>query len=150
MEVLWLLHHGLTQESAAQIVSIGVATVRRHVKAYRDGGLDDLQRWGKIGRSGAIEARRELLAESFRERPVSRVAEAALIQFGNLHERIAFLVFRKRPLVERLLLAAAVEPLEGQAYREAVIAEKHPRIAAYPEVLVMAHQFGLDRGCLLQ
>ena len=77
METLWLLHHGLTREKAAKIVGVGVATVKRHANAYRDGGLDGLRRWEKKGRTGSLEAHRELLAESFRERPASSVAEAA-------------------------------------------------------------------------
>jgi transposase len=77
MEVLWLLHHGLTQEKVAKVVGVGVATVKRFVKAYRDGGLDGLRRWGKKGQSGSLEAHRELLAKEFQERPVSSVAEAA-------------------------------------------------------------------------
>ena len=77
MEVLWLLHHGLTQEKVATIVGIGVATVKRHANAYRDGGLDGLRQWRKKGQAGSLEAHRELLAESFREQPTSSVAEAA-------------------------------------------------------------------------
>ena len=77
MEALWLLHHGLTREQAAKIVGVSVATVKRYANAFRDGGLDGLRRWGKKGRTGSLEAHRELLAESFRERPVSSVAEAA-------------------------------------------------------------------------
>jgi len=77
METLWLLHHGLTRERAARIVGVGVATVKRYANAFRDGGLDGLRRWEKKGRTGSLEAHRELLAESFRERPVSSVAEAA-------------------------------------------------------------------------
>jgi len=77
METLWLLHHGLTQEKVAKIVGVGVATVKRYANAYRDGGLDGLRRWGKKGQSSSLEAHRELLAESFRERPASSVAEAA-------------------------------------------------------------------------
>ena len=76
METLWRLHHGLTRERAAKIVGVGVATVKRHANAYRDGGLDGLRRWGKKGRTGSLDAHRELLAESFRERPVCSVAEA--------------------------------------------------------------------------
>ena len=76
METLWLLHHGLTRERAAKIVGGGGATVRRHANAYRDGGLDGLRRWGKKGRTRSLDAHRELLAESFRERPVCSVAEA--------------------------------------------------------------------------
>ncbi len=77
MEVLWLLHRGLTREKAVKIVGVGVATVKRYANAYWDGGLDGLRRWGKKGRTGSLEAHRELLAESFRERPASSVAEAA-------------------------------------------------------------------------
>ena len=77
MEVLWLLHHGLTREKTAQIVGIGVATAKRHANAYRDSGLDGLRRWGRKGQAGSLEAHRELLAASFRERPTSSVAEAA-------------------------------------------------------------------------
>lgn len=77
METLWLLHHGLTQEKVAEIVGVGLATVKRYVQAYRDGGLDGLRRWGKTGRTSSLEAHRELLAQSFREQPVRSVAEAA-------------------------------------------------------------------------
>jgi transposase len=77
METLWLLHHGLTRERAAKIVGVGVATVKRYANAFRDGGLEGLRRWEKKGRTGSLEAHRALLAESFREQPVSSVAEAA-------------------------------------------------------------------------
>jgi len=97
LEILWLLHHGLTQEKAAQIVGVGLATVKRCVKAYRDGGLDGLRRWGKKGRIGSLEAHRELLAESFREQPARSVAEAA--------DRIAQLTgIRRGPTQTRLFL----------------------------------------------
>jgi transposase len=77
MEILWLLHHELTQEKTARIVGVGLSTVKRCAIAYRDDGLEGLRRWNKKGRAGDLDAHRELLAESFRERPVSSVAEAA-------------------------------------------------------------------------
>lgn len=77
METLWLLHHGLTREKTAAIVGVGLATVHRYVKAYREGGLDGLRRWGVKGQSSSLDAYRELLAESFRTQPVGSVAEAA-------------------------------------------------------------------------
>jgi len=77
MEVLWLLHHRLTRENVAKIVGVSLSTVQRYANAYRDGGLDGLRCWESKGRSGALDAHRERLAESFRERPVSSVAEAA-------------------------------------------------------------------------
>lgn len=76
MEVLWLLHHGLTREKAAKIAGFGVATVKRYANAYRDGGLEGLRCWKMKGRTGPLDEYRELLAESFREQPVSSVAEA--------------------------------------------------------------------------
>jgi transposase len=77
METLWLLHHGLTREKVATIVGVSLSSVNRYAKAYRDGGLDGLRRWEKRGRTSSLEPHRELLADSFRERPVSTVAEAA-------------------------------------------------------------------------
>ena len=77
LETLWLLDHGLTREKVAEIMGVGLATVKRYVKAYRDGGLDGLRYWGKKGQIGSLEAHRELLAESFREQPARSVAEAA-------------------------------------------------------------------------
>jgi transposase len=77
LETLWLLDHGLTQEKVAEITGVGLATVKRYVKAYREGGLDGLRHWGRKGQAGSLEAHRELLAESFREHPVRSVAEAA-------------------------------------------------------------------------
>jgi transposase len=77
METLWLLHHGLTREKAAKIVGLGLATVNRYVKAYRDGGLEGLRRWAAKGQTSSLESHRELLAASFRERPAASVAEAA-------------------------------------------------------------------------
>lgn len=77
MEVLWLLHHGLTREKVARIVGVGLSTVKRYANAYRDGGLDGLRRWNKTGRCGPLDSYRESLAESFLQCPVSSVAEAA-------------------------------------------------------------------------
>jgi len=77
MEVLWLLHHGLPREKAARIAGFGVATVKRYANAFRDGGLEGLRCWRMKGRTGPLDEHRELLAESFREQPVSSVAEAA-------------------------------------------------------------------------
>jgi transposase len=77
MEALWLLHHGLTREKAAEIVGISLSTVKRYANAYRDGGLDGLRRWGNKGQTGALEPYRELLTKTFRQQPASTVAEAA-------------------------------------------------------------------------
>ena len=77
MDVLWLLHHGLTQEKTVQIAGVSLATVKRYVCAYRTGGLEGLRRWNVKGPTSDLNAHCEMLAESFRQRPAVSVAEAA-------------------------------------------------------------------------
>jgi transposase len=77
MDVIWLLHHGLTQEKVAPIAGVSLATVKRYAYAYRDGGLEGLRRWNVRGQTSDLDAYREIVAESFRKQPVSSVAEAA-------------------------------------------------------------------------
>jgi transposase len=77
MDVVWLLHHGLTQEKTAQIAGVSLATVKRYAYAYRDGGLKGLRCWNVKGQTSELDSYREILAESFRKQPVSSVAEAA-------------------------------------------------------------------------
>jgi transposase len=76
MLVLWLLHHGVTRQKAAEIVGIGRATVQRFVAAFRDGGLDGLRRWDPNRPQSEMVAYRELIRESLEEQPVHTVAEA--------------------------------------------------------------------------
>jgi transposase len=91
MEVLWLLHHNLTQEKVAKVSGFGVATVKRYAHAFRDGGLEGLRCWKMKGRTGPLDEHRELLAESFREHPVSSVAEAAerIEQLTGIRRRLS-------------------------------------------------------------
>ena len=77
MEVLWLLHNGLTREKAAQTAGVSRVTAQRYARAYRDGGLEGLRRWNVKGQISDLEAYREMLAESFEKQPVASVAEAA-------------------------------------------------------------------------
>ena len=39
--VLWTVHLGHSRAQAAQIASVGIATAKRYILAYRDGGLRD-------------------------------------------------------------------------------------------------------------
>ena len=76
MLVLWLLHHGVTRQKAAEILGVGRATVQRYVAAFRDGGLDGLRRWDPNRPESEMAAFREAIRESLEERPVRTVAEA--------------------------------------------------------------------------
>jgi transposase len=76
MLVLWLLHSGVTRRKAAEIVTVGRATVQRYVAAYRDGGLDGLRRWDPGRPESEMAAYRAVIRESFERQPVHAVAEA--------------------------------------------------------------------------
>ena len=77
MLVLWLLHHGDTRERAATVTGLGRATVRRYVRAYKDGGLDGPRRWGVVGPVGDLAAHADLVRASLTADPVRTTAEAA-------------------------------------------------------------------------
>ncbi|HEX4609373.1 MAG TPA: helix-turn-helix domain-containing protein, partial [Urbifossiella sp.] len=49
MLVLRLLHCGVTRAQAAEVAGLGRATVQRSVAADREGGLDGLRRWDRVG-----------------------------------------------------------------------------------------------------
>ena len=76
MWVLWLLHCGLTRQKAAEVVGVGRATVHRYLVAFRDGGLDGLRKSNLHRPQSEMAAYRDLIRESFEERPVRTVAEA--------------------------------------------------------------------------
>ena len=76
MLVLWLLHHGLTRQQAAEIVGVGRATVQRYVAAFREGGLDGLRQWNVHRPVSEMATYRELIRESFEKQPAHTIAEA--------------------------------------------------------------------------
>jgi len=41
--VLWAVHLGHSRQQAADLAAVGVATAKRYLTAYRDGGLDALR-----------------------------------------------------------------------------------------------------------
>ena len=97
MLVLWLLHCGLTREKAAEVAGLGRATVPRYVKAYRDGGLDGLRRWGVTGPVSDLAAHADAIRESLTTHPVRTITEAA--------ERIEQLTgLRRQPTQTRVFL----------------------------------------------
>ena len=76
MLVLWLLHCGTTRQKAAEIVGLGRATVHRYVVAFREGGLDGLRRCDRHRPVSEMAAYRQLIRQSFEERPARTMAEA--------------------------------------------------------------------------
>ena len=76
MLVLWLLHHGLTRQKAAEIVGIGRATVHRYLVAFREGGLDGLRQEDPHRPTSEMAADREVIRRSFEEQPAPTIAEA--------------------------------------------------------------------------
>src|ERR1700678_1990731 len=77
MLVLWLLHNGLTRQKTADIAGLGRATVQRYARAYTDGGLDGLRRWGSTGPVSARVAHIDAIRASLTSTPVRTIAEAA-------------------------------------------------------------------------
>ena len=78
MLVLWSLHCRLKRQQAADVAAVGRATVERYVAAYRDGGLEGLRWWGVQGPVSDLAAWRDVIRESFEQRPVSTIAEACV------------------------------------------------------------------------
>lgn len=78
MNVLWAVHLGHSREQAAQIAHVGVATAKRYILAYRDGGLEGLKRRrpGYQPKSDLAD-HAEAIKASLAERPVRTTAEAA-------------------------------------------------------------------------
>lgn len=76
MLVIWLLHSGLTRRKAAEIVGVSRVTVQRYVVAFREGGLDQLRQSNANRPKSEMAAYRDLIRQSFEERPARTVAEA--------------------------------------------------------------------------
>ena len=76
MLVIWLLHSGLTRWKTAEIVGVNRVTVHRYVVAFERGGLDGLRRWNVNRPTSEMTAYRDLIRQSFEERPARTVAEA--------------------------------------------------------------------------
>ena len=77
MLVLWAVHLGHSREQAARLANVGVATAKRYVIAYRDGGLDGLTRREPQRRSVSdLAAHADAIKKSLTERPVRTAAEA--------------------------------------------------------------------------
>jgi transposase len=93
MLVLWAVHLGHSREDAARLAHVGLATAKRYVLAYRDGGLDGLRRRDPGPRpTSELAAHTEVIKASLTARPVRTTAEAV--------ERIAELTGLRRGLTQ--------------------------------------------------
>ena len=77
MLVLWAVHLGHGREDAARLAHVGLATAKRYVLAYRDGGLDGLRRCDRHIPTSALADHADAIRPSITAPPVRTVAEAA-------------------------------------------------------------------------
>ena len=89
---LWAVHLGHPRQQAADLAHVGVATAKRYVLAYRDGGLDGLRRCDRPIPTSALGDHAEAIRQSLTSTPVRTVAEAA--------DRIAHLTGLRRGLTQ--------------------------------------------------
>lgn len=93
MNILWAIHLGHSREEAARLAHVGVATAKRYIIAYRDGGLDGLkQREPQRRPVSDLAAHADAIKKSLTEHPVRTTAEAI--------ERIAELTGIRRGLTQ--------------------------------------------------
>ena len=76
MLVLWAVHLGHTRQQAADLAHPGVATAKRYLIAYRDGGLDGLTRPNWHLPTSELAAHADAIKRSLTEHPVRTTAEA--------------------------------------------------------------------------
>ena len=78
MLVLWAVHLGHTRQQAADLAAVGVATAKRYLIAYRDGGLDALRTRDPGPRPASrLADHADAIARALTEQPARTVAEAA-------------------------------------------------------------------------
>lgn len=75
--VLWAVHLGHTRQQAADLASVGIATAKRYLIAYRDGGLEQLKRCDRHIPTSKLADHAELITQSLTDNPVRTTAQAA-------------------------------------------------------------------------
>jgi transposase len=73
---LWAVHLGHTRQQAADLAAVGVATAKRYLIAYRDGGLDGLTRTHWHVPTSELAAHADAIKRSLTAHPVRTAAEA--------------------------------------------------------------------------
>ena len=76
MLVLWAVHLGHTRQQAADLAHLGVATAKRYLIAFRDGGLDGLTRSHWHLPTSLLATHADTIKRSLTEQPVRTTAEA--------------------------------------------------------------------------
>ena len=77
MLVLWAVHLGHSRQQAADLAAVGIATAKRYLIAYRDGGLDALGGRKPSPRpASALAAHADAVRRSLDDQPVRTTAEA--------------------------------------------------------------------------
>ena len=74
--VLWTVHLGHSRERAARIASVGIATAKRYILTYRDGGLEGLKRCDRHVPVSPLADHAEAIEQSLTQQPVLTTAEA--------------------------------------------------------------------------
>lgn len=78
MLVLWAVHLGHSRQQAADLAHVGVATAKRYLIAFRDGGLDGLRHREPGHRPVSKRAdHADAIRQSLTAQPVRTAAEAA-------------------------------------------------------------------------
>lgn len=77
MLVLWAVHLGHSRQQAADLADVGIATAKRYVIAYRDGGLDGLRRCDRHVPTSELADHADAITRSLTAQPVRTAAEAA-------------------------------------------------------------------------
>lgn len=77
MLVLGAVHLGHSRQQAAAIASVGIATAKRYILAYREGGLDGLRRCERHIPTSELATHADAIQRSLTEEPVRTTAEAS-------------------------------------------------------------------------
>ena len=77
MLVLWAVHLGHSRQQAADLAAVGIATAKRYLIAFRDGGFDALGgRTPSPRPTTELAAHADAIKQSLDARPVRTTAEA--------------------------------------------------------------------------
>lgn len=76
MLVLWAVHLGHSREQAAQIAAVGIATAKRYILAFRDGGLEGLKHNNRHIPTTELAEHAHDIKQALTQQPVRTTAEA--------------------------------------------------------------------------
>jgi transposase len=76
LEVLWLKSQGLAHDAIARLAGVSRSSVQRHLRQFREGGLDAIRRFPWKGQRSALDDHRVSLEAHFRAHPPRSVQDA--------------------------------------------------------------------------